>query len=97
MFDARQILLAAVALTALAMPTLASAENEATNEPSSMQGRPQVFAVGASRVDVGSEQYPSVISQGADAPGSVNRVTRWAVPAYQGGFDVGSEAYPAPR
>ncbi len=88
---------AVAALLALAaVPALA--QGVGNNEPASMQGRPQIFAVSAVQLDLGAQAYPSTAALGADQPSQgVNHVTRERVPAYQHGFDMGSQAYPTPR
>ena len=89
-------LLLATLLALAAVPALANGADN--NELASVQGRPQVFAIGAPRLDLGAQPYPSTVALGADqASQGVNHVTRERVPAYQHGFDVGSQAYPAPR
>lgn len=92
---AKPLLLAAL-LALTAVPALA--QGVGSNEPSSMQGRPQIFVIGAPRLDLGAQAYPSTETLGAgQGPQGVNHVTRVRVPAYQLGFDVGSQAYPTPR
>lgn len=89
-------LLPAVLLALVAAPALAN--GVATNEPALAGGRPQHVAVGARRLDVGAQAYPNTATLGSDqASRGVNHVTRARVPAYQHGFDVGSQAYPTPR
>ena len=91
----KPVLLAAL-LALVAVPALA--QGVGTHEPASMRGRPQVFAIGAPRLDVGSQAYPSTATLGPDQTSRVvNHVTREKVPAYQLGFDVGGKAYPTPR
>ena len=93
--SAKPLLLAAL-LALAAVPALA--QGAGTNEPASLQARPQVFAIGAPRLDIGAQAYPSTSALGTDQTRQgVNHVTREQVPAYQHGFDVGSQAYPAPR
>ncbi len=93
--SAKPILLTAL-LALAAVPALA--QGVGNNEPASMKDRAQMFAIGAPRLDVGAQAYPSTAALGADqASRGVNHVTREEVPAYQHGFDVGSQAYPAPR
>ena len=92
---AKPLLLASL-LALAAVPALA--QGVGTNEPASAQGRPQVFAISTMRLDLGAQAYPSTAALGADqASRGVNHVTRERVPAYQHGFDVGSQAYPTPR
>ena len=91
----RPLLIAAL-LAFAAVPALA--QGVGNNEPSFMPGHTQVFAIGAPRLDLGSQAYPSTATLGSDQAGrGVNHVTRERVPAYQHGFDVGSQAYPTPR
>ena len=86
----------AALLALVAVPALA--QGVGSNEPASMRGLPQVFAIGAPRLDVGSKAYPSTATLGPDQTSRVvNHVTRDKVPAYQLGFDVGGKAYPTPR
>ncbi len=68
---------------------------DSADEPFSIQGRPQVMALSLPRLDLGSEAYPSTAGLGASGGQVTNQVIREGVPAYQHGFDVGSEAYPA--
>lgn len=92
---AKPLLLASL-LALAAVPALA--QGVGTNEPASAQGRPQVFAISAVQLDIGSQAYPSTAALGADQTSvGVNHVTRERVPAYQHSFDVGSQAYPVPR
>ncbi len=91
----KPFLLAAM-LALAAVPALA--QGVGTNEPASMRDSPQFFAPSAPRLDLGSQAYPTTAALGTDPAGRVtNHVTREAVPAYQFGFDVGSQAYPTPR
>ena len=93
--NARPLLFAAL-LALAAGPALA--QGVGSNEPASMQGRPQTFAISIPLLDVGSRAYPSTAAFGADqAIRGVNHVTRQQVPAYQHGFEVGGQAYPTPR
>ena len=93
--SSRPFLIAAL-LAFAAVPALA--QGVGNNEPASPRSRPQVFAIGAPRLDVGSLAYPSTATLGADQTGrAVNHVTRDRVPAYQHGFEVGGQAYPTPR
>ncbi len=93
--SARPFLIAAL-LAFAAVPALA--QGVGNNEPGFRPGSPQLFAIGAPRLDLGSQAYPSTATLGAEQTGrAVNHVTRAQVPAYQHGFDVGSQAYPTPR
>ncbi len=93
--SATPLLLAAL-LALAAAP--AFAQGVGSNEPTSASILPQHFAVGAGRLDIGAQAYPSTAALGADmASQGVNHVTRAQVVAYQSGFDVGSQAYPMPR
>ncbi len=57
-----------------------------------------MFALSTPRIDVGAEAYLTTAGLGAGEAGKVtNYVIRDGVPAYQRGFDTGSEAYLAPR
>ncbi len=93
--SARPLLIAAL-LALTAVPALA--QGVGNSEPGFVPGRAQVFAIGAPRLDLGSQAYPSTATLGAEQISrGVNHVTRERVPAYQHGFDVGSQAYPTPR
>ena len=90
------LLLASALLALAASPAAALGGNG--NEPSPTRGRAQVFAIGAARLDFGSQAYPSTTALGpSQTRRGVNHVTRDRVPAYQRGFDVGSKAYPEPQ
>jgi hypothetical protein len=89
----RLVLATAAALLALGGTALAS---DGYDGPAAVQGRAQVFAFGAPRLDTGSEAFPGTAGLGAaEAWGhATNRVAGGTVPARQRGFDTGAEAYP---
>ncbi len=93
MTSTKCILLIPVALVALGGTALAGDGDQGPSP-----GLPQVFVYSPARIDVGSETYPSTVGLGPASAGEfTNHVTRDGVPAYQHGFDVGSETYPEPR
>lgn len=86
-----QLALAAAALIALTAPALAS-----DGDQGPAPGRPQVFALTLPRLDLGTEAYPATAGLGAGEAGQVTgTVVRDRVPAYQRGFDAGTESAPA--
>ncbi len=94
----KTILLSAVAALAIVSGAYAS---EGAGDPFGRAGEQQSFAVNIPRQDTGSQAYPGGASQVvtwsnlAMVASSANHVIAHNVPAYQQGFDTGSEQMPA--
>jgi len=85
----KHLALTAATLLALAAPAFAS---DGDQGPYPAEVRTQAFALSTPRLDLGSEAYLTTTGLGAGEEGRrTNGVIRNGVPAYQHGFDTGSE------